>query len=74
MQDMNGFEMLRYLHESDWGRAIPVMAISAYAMPLDIERGLSAGFVEYLTKPLDIKKFLATIDCLLNAERLEGKK
>ncbi|OHD25970.1 MAG: hypothetical protein A2Y38_19300 [Spirochaetes bacterium GWB1_59_5] len=65
MRDMDGFEVLRLVRESDWGRSMPVMAISAYAMANDIEKGLAAGFVEYLTKPLDIRRFLDTIDRVL---------
>jgi len=37
-------------------------AVTANTMPLDIEKAKAAGFAEYLAKPLDIEKFVATIN------------
>jgi len=62
---MNGFDVLRHLHEDPITCDIPVIAISANAMERDIKKGLAAGFTDYLTKPLDIQKFLALLDTLL---------
>ena len=43
-----------------------MIAVSANAMSNDIERSASAGFTNYITKPIDITAFLDTIDgCLL---------
>ena len=44
---------------------IPVVAISANAMPRDIERGLEAGFFRYLTKPIRVTEFMDTLDTAL---------
>ena len=44
---------------------IPVVALSANAMPHDIERGLDAGFFRYLTKPIKVGEFLETLDAAL---------
>jgi CheY-like chemotaxis protein len=66
LPDLDGFEILRQLQDDPATRDIPVVAISANAMEWDIKRGLDAGFVDYLTKPLDIPKFLAVIDLLLH--------
>jgi PAS domain S-box-containing protein len=41
---------------------IPVIALSANAMPRDIEKGLSAGFFRYLTKPIKVAEFMETLD------------
>ena len=41
---------------------IPVIAFSANAMPVDIEKGLAAGFYRYLTKPIRIHEFMDTLD------------
>jgi CheY-like chemotaxis protein len=38
-----------------------VIAVSANAMPDDVEHGLAAGFVDYLTKPLDMQKLIAAV-------------
>ena len=69
LPDMDGFEILKQLQDNPVTCDIPVLAISANAMSRDIKRGLEAGFVDYLTKPLDIPKFLAVIDSLLHNTR-----
>ena len=56
---------LRRLRRHAKTRQVPVVAVSANAMPADIERGLAAGFARYLAKPLDLGTVLATIDDLL---------
>ncbi len=62
---IDGFEVLRRLRQGDATRAIPVIAVSANAMASDVERGLTAGFAAYLTKPLDMDKLLQTIAATL---------
>ena len=62
---MSGYEVLARLKAMPETRDIPVMALTAAALPRDIERGLAAGFFRYLTKPLDIKAFLVAIDEVL---------
>ena len=59
---IDGFEVLRLLKENEETRDTPVIAISANAMPRDIERGFEAGFVDYITKPIDINKLLIAVD------------
>jgi CheY-like chemotaxis protein len=46
---------------------IPVVAVSANAMPRDIEKGLAAGFFRYLTKPIRLTAFESTLDEALDA-------
>jgi PAS domain S-box-containing protein len=58
---MDGFEVLRRLRADAVTRAIPVVAVSANAMPADIEAGRAAGFDAYLTKPVDLNTLLATV-------------
>jgi len=57
---------------------IPVIALSANAMPRDIEKGLEAGFFRYLTKPIKVSEFMATLDLALEsaatASRRAGKE
>ncbi len=62
MPEADGYEVLRRLRASDGGRDVPVIAVTAAAMPHDIERGIAAGFSEYLTKPLEVTAFLAAVD------------
>jgi signal transduction histidine kinase/CheY-like chemotaxis protein len=62
---LDGFELLRELRRDPRTAAIPAIALTANAMQSDIERGLAAGFVRYLTKPLDIARFSEAIDATL---------
>ena len=48
---------------------IPVIALSANAMPRDIEKGLEAGFFRYLTKPIKVNEFMDTLDVALKFAR-----
>jgi CheY-like chemotaxis protein len=61
MPVMDGLEALRHLQADPATRGIPVVALTAYAMKGDRERLLDAGFVEYLSKPLDIDSFLEVV-------------
>ncbi|MBF8275778.1 MAG: Aerobic respiration control sensor protein ArcB, partial [Candidatus Brocadiaceae bacterium] len=62
---INGFEVLKILREDPVTAHIPVIAISANAMPLDIVRGLKAGFFRYITKPIKISEFMEALDVTL---------
>ena len=62
---MSGFEVLRQLRADPETTWIPVIALTANAMPRDIERGMAAGFHRYLTKPIDIEKFTEAINSTL---------
>ena len=64
---MNGFEVLEHLKADARTLAIPVIAVSANAMPADVDAGRAAGFVDYLTKPLDLERLLAAVRQALNA-------
>jgi CheY-like chemotaxis protein len=44
---------------------IPVIALSANAIPRDIEKGLEAGFFSYLTKPIKVNAFMDALDTAL---------
>ena len=60
--DINGYTALDALHQQCPDKHIPIIALSANAMPSDIARGRAAGFDDYLTKPLDVPHFLGVID------------
>jgi CheY-like chemotaxis protein len=59
---ISGIEALKILREDPATAHIPVVALSANAMPRDIEKGLLAGFFRYLTKPIKINEFMNTLD------------
>ena len=59
---ISGIEALKILREDPGTAHIPVVALSANAMPRDIEKGLLAGFFRYLTKPIKVNEFMNTLD------------
>jgi CheY-like chemotaxis protein len=59
---ISGLEALKILREDPATAHIPVVALSANAMPRDIEKGLQAGFFWYLTKPIKILEFMDVLD------------
>ncbi|TAN64903.1 MAG: PAS domain-containing sensor histidine kinase [Methylobacter sp.] len=58
---ISGLDALHRLKANPDTASIPVIAVSATAMPCDVETGLKAGFLAYLTKPFDIAKLNAII-------------
>jgi PAS domain S-box-containing protein len=62
---IDGFEVLRRLRGDAATRDIAVVAVSANALRADIQRGLAAGFADYLTKPIDQQLLVATLQRLL---------
>ncbi len=59
---ISGLQALGLLHDDPLTRHIPVLALSANAMPRDVEKGLEAGFFRYLTKPIKIGEFMEALD------------
>jgi PAS domain S-box-containing protein len=62
---ISGIEALQILREDPATAHIPVVALSANAMPRDIEKGLQAGFFRYLTKPIKINEFMEALGVAL---------
>jgi signal transduction histidine kinase len=62
---INGFEALKRLHEDPITAHIPVIAVSANAMQLDVERGMKAGFFGYITKPIKVNEFMEKLNVAL---------
>jgi len=69
---ISGIEALRILREDSATAHIPVVALSANAMPRDIEKGLEAGFFRYLTKPIKVNEFMQTLDVALEFARQQA--
>jgi len=63
---ISGITAMKILSEDPLTKHIPVVALSANAMPRDIEKGLQAGFFRYLTKPIKINEFMETLDLMLS--------
>ena len=54
-------EALKILREDPLTAHIPVIALSANALPRDIQKGLDAGFLRYLTKPIVVREFMTML-------------
>jgi CheY-like chemotaxis protein len=63
---ISGTDALHILQQDPLTAHIPVLAISANAMPSDIRKGLEAGFCAYLTKPIDVNEFMEALDITLD--------
>ena len=71
---MDGFEVLGALRADSRTQSTPVIAISASAMPNEVEKGLRAGFRRYMTKPIQIAKFERIVEeLLLDEARLRDR-
>jgi PAS domain S-box-containing protein len=66
---MSGITALKNLMEDAATAHIPVVALSANAMPRDIEKGLRCGFFRYLTKPIKVIEFMDTLEVALEFAR-----
>jgi PAS domain S-box-containing protein len=62
---VSGIDALKMLAQDPLTAHIPVIAISANAIPQDIHKGLEAGFFRYLTKPIKINEFMYSLDVAL---------
>jgi PAS domain S-box-containing protein len=69
---IRGIEVLKILAKDPATAHIPVVALSANAIPHDIEKGLAAGFFRYLTKPIKVNEFMDTLDVVLIFAKAEA--
>ena len=68
---ISGIEAFKILRADPATAHIPVLALSANAMPRDIKHGLDAGFFRYLTKPIKVNEFMDTLDVELKFAETE---
>jgi signal transduction histidine kinase/FixJ family two-component response regulator len=62
---ISGMEAMKSLRADPATAHIPIIALSANAIPRDVERSLEAGFFNYLTKPIKVDQFMAALDVAL---------
>jgi len=62
---IGGFEALEFLHSEPATAHIPIIALSANAMPSAIEKGLKAGFFRYITKPIKVDEFMEVLNATI---------
>jgi CheY-like chemotaxis protein len=71
---ISGITAMKILREDPSTEHIPVIALSANAVPRDIEKALEAGFFNYLTKPIKVDKFMDALDAALKfAQEAPGR-
>ena len=63
---ISGLEAMEILRADPSTAHIPIIALSANAVPRDIEKALEAGFFRYLTKPLKVNQFMNALDGALD--------
>jgi signal transduction histidine kinase/AmiR/NasT family two-component response regulator len=66
---LSGIEAMKILHAGAATAHIPIIALSANAVPRDIEKSLEAGFFNYITKPIKVSEFMHALDLALVASR-----
>jgi CheY-like chemotaxis protein len=71
---LSGIEALAILRNDPATAHIPIVALSANAMPRDIELGLEVGFARYLTKPIKVKEFMETLDAVLDSAEKQPRR
>ena len=62
---ISGLEAMKILRADPATAHIPIIALSANAVPHDIEKALAAGFFTYLTKPIRVNQFMDALDAAL---------
>ena len=68
LPDMDGFTVFKHLQKNPDTAHIPVVAMSGSAAPADIQRGLTAGFKKFLSKPINIRELYNTFDVILGVQ------
>ena len=71
LPDLSGIDVLRILVSDPLTAAIPVLILSANAMPDEIQAGLDAGCYRYLTKPIHVKELMHTINLALKLDKAQ---
>lgn len=69
MQGLDGIDVLKVLAETPVTARIPVIALTANAMPDEIAKGLQAGFFRYITKPIKVDAFMDALDVALKCSQ-----
>ncbi len=67
LPDISGLELLRHIKQDDEVAGIPVIVVSADATTARMQEALTLGAAHYVTKPVDIQRFLKTLDETLEA-------
>jgi two-component system cell cycle response regulator DivK len=66
LPEVSGLEVMKWIKEDEHLAAIPIIAITAFAMKGDEEKIRQGGCEAYLSKPISVVKFLDTVRTYLN--------
>ena len=66
LPDLSGLDVTRLLKQDDQTKAIPIIAVTAFAMPEDEAEALKSGCDAYIAKPVILHNLLRTIDSFLS--------
>ena len=72
LPDICGLDVTRLLKQDNQTKAIPIIAVTAFAMPRDEKRALESGCDAYITKPIIFEKLLRTVALFLSSSPPEG--
>lgn len=67
LPDMEGIEVLEVVRHQAELKGVPIVIVTAYAMPGDRERLLAAGGTDYIEKPIDVSTFASQVKSILEA-------
>jgi PAS domain S-box-containing protein len=71
---LSGIEAMQILRADPSTAHIPIIALSANAVPRDIEKGLESGFFSYLTKPIKVDRFMDALDIALRSVQASSER
>jgi CheY-like chemotaxis protein len=71
---ISGIEAMKILRADPSTAHIPIIALSANAVPRDIDKAIEAGFFSYLTKPIKVNEFMDTLDVALKFAKTESTR
>ena len=74
MPHISGLELIEQMKADDGLKAIPIMAVTAYAAKGDEERIRDAGAEGYVSKPISVLKFVEAVRALLDADAIRTAK
>jgi two-component system cell cycle response regulator DivK len=66
MPEMDGWTATALIKKNEMTRAIPLLALTAHALPGDRQRAMDAGCDEYITKPMDLDELVEAIQYWVN--------
>jgi CheY-like chemotaxis protein len=71
---LSGIEAMQILRADPSTSHIPIIALSANAVPRDVEKGIEAGFFSYLTKPIKVDRFMDALNVALRSAQAKSER